>query len=780
MPSAQVARTAHVVFRNGLAATSLALIIALPAAAQPQAGAQPAATADFTIDDVLDVRNASVGAVSPDGGAVVVTYGALRDRIGIDNYRFGDPTYIAPSVAEIAIIDTRTGAARPLFPDKRQARAFEFSPDGTRLAFMLREGDAYRLAMWERDRGRVRTLTLPRDRMVDPGSSIAWTPDGAKLLVRLRSTQSHEAMRQRFEQEVKGPIVVQSSAQPFLSWEEIRRLGNRAILALYDVRSGDVTELTDEMMAVQPALVAGGTAVRYNEDVTKKTSYEVIFGTENRLVVRPLDGGEPRVLFDSIRGMNFVWSGDGRAYAYGKEGRIHFARLDGGEPRQIAGEPQRRDSSAAPADSAARAAERERRARERFTPVRLSETGDVLIASNRDGLWFIDTSDGSRELFHRTRPEGAAAPTAEDEASDTLPSWSVVAWSRDGDDVYLSYASRTAWERGLYRYERSTKQLRELVKDGRSYGGLTLSEDGSTVVLTITEGNRPGEVYVADADFTNVRRLTDSNPQLREKRLGKTELFNYLDVDGEKLYGVIYYPPDYDASRRYPTVFIVYETFFDDRFNSTVSLLNANGYVVVQPSVRLEQGYPGEAWVKGVTSAANELIRRGIADPARLGVHGTSYGGYATNLLITQTDRFAAAINISGKVDMISFYTDSPRLGVRNIHAPENSQDRIGATLWEQPHKYIAHSAIMFADRIDTPLLLMTGAQDHNVPERTTMEMYYALRRLGKTVEWVSYVNGGHGMPTSTVEEVVDYHRRILDWYDKYLKKSRPDGVAQN
>src|SRR5690606_9196233 len=163
---------------------------------------------------------------------------------------------------------------------------------------------------------------------------------------------------------------------------------------------------------------------------------------------------------------------DGRAYAYGKEGRIHFARLDGGEPRQIAGEPQRRDSSAAPADSAARAAERERRARERFTPVRLSETGDVLIASNRDGLWFIDTSDGSRELFHRTRPEGAAAPTAGDEASDALPSWSVVAWSRDGDDVYLSYASRTAWERGLYRYERSTKQLRELVKDGRSYGGL--------------------------------------------------------------------------------------------------------------------------------------------------------------------------------------------------------------------------------------------------------------------------------------------------------------------
>jgi dipeptidyl aminopeptidase/acylaminoacyl peptidase len=77
----------------------------------------------------------------------------------------------------------------------------------------------------------------------------------------------------------------------------------------------------------------------------------------------------------------------------------------------------------------------------------------------------------------------------------------------------------------------------------------------------------------------------------------------------------------------------------------------------------------------------------------------------------------------------------------------------------------------MAADRIETPLLLMTGREDHNVPERTTSEMFYALRRLGKRVEWVSYVNGGHGMPTATIEEAVDYHQRILDWYARYLKK---------
>jgi dipeptidyl aminopeptidase/acylaminoacyl peptidase len=266
--------------------------------------------------------------------------------------------------------------------------------------------------------------------------------------------------------------------------------------------------------------------------------------------------------------------------------------------------------------------------------------------------------------------------------------------------------------------------------------------------------------------------LTTANPRLSLENLARTELVSYLDVDGNRLYGVVYYPLDYEEGKRYPTVFNVYEDFFDDTYNGTINVLTAHGYVVVRPSVEFERGYPGEAWMKGVTAAANKLIEMGVADADRLGIHGTSYGGYAVNLLITQTDRFKAAINISGKVNMVSFYTDSPRLGIRNIHAPEKSQDRIGATLWEQPQKYIRHSAIMYADRIDTPLLLLTGDEDHNVPGRQAMEMYYALRRLGKDVTWVNYINGGHGMPRSTLEEVKDYHRRILDWYDKYLKES--------
>jgi dipeptidyl aminopeptidase/acylaminoacyl peptidase len=337
----------------------------------------------------------------------------------------------------------------------------------------------------------------------------------------------------------------------------------------------------------------------------------------------------------------------------------------------------------------------------------------------------------------------------------------------------MSLNSRTEWNRAVLRYDRQSKTTDTLARGARFFNGLRLSDDGSTAVLTIANGNHVADIYTGDASLTNLRRLVESNPQLATKPIATTELIKYRNADGKMENGVLFYPANYQKGTRYPTVFIIYEDFFDDTWDAVANLLSAHGYAVVKPSVTFEIGFPGEAWTKGVLAAANYLIDAGIADSSRLGVHGTSYGGFAVNLLVTQTRRFAAAINMSGKVDMISFYTDSPRLGARNINAAEASQDRIGATLWEQPQKYIANSAIFFADRITTPLLLLTGGQDHNVPELNEREMYYALRRLGKPVTWVSYTNSGHGTPGTNEAEFIDYHKRVLDWYAKYLKPEK-------
>jgi dipeptidyl aminopeptidase/acylaminoacyl peptidase len=741
--------------------TSVRLLIAAAVAVAPLPAQTPSPAAPapvtsavtFGVDEALDVVSYQIQDLSDDGRWLAATSGIRRDQIGVDyNRQFGDPTYVAPAALRLWVIDTRTGESRAVFPDKRNVRGISWSPDGSRLAMLLVGADGTQQPLlWDRATGRTTNIPVPAGRYVSEFSEPTWTRDGKSVLLSLRPGSWRREARAEFERIVTGPIIVQTSTDPFLAWDGLRLRANRRSVVAYDLDTRRVRDVLTEGKYTNFALTEDGRALTFTEDVTKKTDYDVIFGTETRLRALTVGGTDTaRVVVPSLRNMSLVWTRDGRRFAYAREGKLHVGTIDDTTRRQIAG-----DTARGPADTTK--AGRERAARERFTPVRWSARGDALIASNRDGLWIIDPATKGRELML---------------ATDTLPTSPRVAvfgWSDDGRYVYLTQFSRTAWDRAIVRYDRQAKRVEDIVRDGRLYGTPRVSRDGRVAVVSISEEGRPADLHAFALDTKDSRRLTNANPALAA-RVGRTELIHYLDADGHQKYGVVHYPVNYQRGTRYPTVFIIYEEQFDNSFDAVANMLNAAGYVVVKPSVDFDIGYPGEAWVKGVTSAANKLIEMGIADSARMGVHGTSYGGYATNLLITQTPRFKAAINISGKVDLISFYTDSPRLGVRNVHAAEKSQDRIGATLWEQPQKYVAHSAVFFADRIKTPLLLLTGEQDHNVPAGNTREMFYALRRLGKEVQWVSYSQGGHGVPMNSLRDFTDFHRRILAWYDEKLR----------
>ena len=770
----------RVIVPRALAVLLLALLAA-PSIAQeaivaksPQVREELAArSAMFTIEDALDMRSYSVADVTKDGRWIAATVSTRRDGLGTDYHRDSDPTYVRDTKSEVLLIDATSGAQRRIFPEKETVKSLVWAPDGARLAMLRLRGDFFEPVIWERASGKLTVVKAPAGRYVAENSDVRWMPDGSGLVFSLHTLEWRRAAAAQFARQTSGPIFVQSSADPFLAWDDIRRLAAIRSVASYDLRSAKVTELVPERRINTYTISRDGSIMTFTEDLTEKTVYDAGPGAGSKLWVKQLPAGEPRVLLPTTRSLNVVWAADGKKYAYARDGRVFVASVDDTAGKQVAGPAaaatgERRGGGATPDTSKAA---RDSVAKARFTPSRFSPAGDLLIVSNREGQWLLDLATGTKELM---LPQP-------DSTDLEAPRTSVIAWSEDGRRIYLGTASRTKWERGVLLYDRQTKQTRELIKDGRTYSGLRLLEDGKTALINIAEGNRPAEIYLADLELKSTRKLVDANPQLRAKQFGKTELLTYLDADGKKRYGVVYYPSGYVAGRAYPTVFNIYEEFFDDSFDASANILTANGYVVVKPSVGFDIGYPGEAWVKGVTAAANKLIEMGVADSARLGVHGTSYGGYATNLLITQTQRFKAAINVSGKVDLISFYTDSPRLGVRNITAAERSQDRIGATLWQQPQKYVQHSAVMFADRITTPLLILTGDQDQNVPARNSAEMYYALRRLGKEVVWVNYMNSGHGTPGTTVEDFTDYHMRILQWYDKYLKADRSKkGVADS
>ncbi len=723
------------------------LLICALAAASPSADT-------LGIRDLLDVRTVNVADLSADGEWVAVTIGVRRDGFGVDYTRDGDPTYLRGSPVELLVVNTRTLERRAVFKTRTLVRNAVWSPDGARLAMFVIDQDVQRLQVWDRATGKLITARIPAGQYIAELSELRWSGDGKSLAFAVRSDAWRARALRRFAELTKGPVVVLDGSDDFLEWDAMNRMNLERSIVSWSWETGAMRTLHSEGRIGNWVLARNDSALTVQEDITKKTDYDVIGGREYKLVARGIAGGEPRTLYPSLKNVNLQWAEDGTRYVATREGRVYLGSVADTMKRQLLG------SSAAPgADPDTSAAARARRGKERFSAVRWSPQGDAILASNSEGFWVVDLANGDKKLVATLPDSTSLAPRPQ-----------LAAWSNDGRYLYFSENARTRWDRAVTRYDRQTGQRSELLRGPRFYTGLRLSRDGRTAVFNSAEGNRPNDLYVAGADLASPRRLIESNPQLATKPVARTELLSYMDADGKTQYGVLHYPTDYVKGTTYPTVFIIYEDFFDDNWDGVANLLAAHGYAVVKPSVSFETGFPGEAWLKGVTAAANAVIQMGVADSSRLGVHGTSYGGYATNLLITQTNRFKAAINLSGKVDIISFYTDSPRLGVRNIHAAEKSQDRIGATLWQQPQKYVQHSAVMFADRIRTPLLLMTGGQDHNVPELNTREMYYALRRLGKPVVWASYVNSGHGTPSTTEAEFVDYHERILGWYDKYLK----------
>jgi dipeptidyl aminopeptidase/acylaminoacyl peptidase len=734
------------------------------------ARAVSAQTSAFTAEDMLNVASINVLDVTEDGRLVAAAVRRAIDNPTVDHRRYGDPTYLAPARVMLQIIDTRSGQLEAPFKELVNVRDVAWSRDGQQLAILLaREpagADAYpspELLLWHAAKKTLTPLTVQGPQTVALNSNVNWTPDGTGLIVALRSPDLDREARARFLALTEGPIVVHSSTEPFLEWDALQRNTRSRTIATINVRDGSVRTLLPQGKITSYQASRDGSFMTIMEDVTAKTDYDVIGGTENVLKYLDTRSGETRTIVPAkdLKGVQLRWSDDGRTFAYAKRGEVFVQSVDGSTARSLTPQPGKADASAEKLDKAdkAESGEAAKPDEESFTPVSFSRDGSKLLITSRKGWYVVTVAGARRELI---------VPMADDE--DKNPRLSAIAWSPDDTAIFATWAARSEWQRGIVRIDVASRAITPLVRDARLYGGVRLSRDGSTFVYTMSDGDRPAELHAADGRFAETRRLSDLNAWLAAKALPRSELIGYRDVDGKQLYGILRYPIGYVKGRTYPTVFEIYETFFDNGFNARAAYLTNHGYAVFHPSVNLVVGRPGEAWVKGVTSAANRLIDLGVADPERLGVHGTSYGGYATALLITQTDRFKAAINISGKVNMVSFYTDSPRLGVRNTHAPEKSQDRIGGTLWEYPERYLEHSAVLRADRIKTPLLNITGDQDPNVPASQSREMYYAMRRLGKEVEWVRYVNGGHRPPNSAAESI-DFEGRILAWYDKYLKE---------
>jgi dipeptidyl aminopeptidase/acylaminoacyl peptidase len=278
-------------------------------------------------------------------------------------------------------------------------------------------------------------------------------------------------------------------------------------------------------------------------------------------------------------------------------------------------------------------------------------------------------------------------------------------------------------------------------------------------------------------DLRQFRQLSHSYPQ-KDYNWMTSQLVHWNRLDGKKAEGILYKPENFDSTKKYPVIFYFYEKDADAMYDFIFPALNtgeldiplfvSNGYLVIDPNIYYTIPNPGSSVINSVVSAAKFLSTLSYVDPTRMGVQGISFGGYEVNYLITHSHLFAAAAEAAGPVDFISGYGSLNGRGESLAFQYELAQNRLGATLWQRPDLYIRNSPIFRADKITTPLLIMHNKEDEAVPFAQGVELFTALRRLGKPVWMLQYDGEGHGVERPVNQ--FDYSQRLAQFFDHFLK----------
>lgn len=272
---------------------------------------------------------------------------------------------------------------------------------------------------------------------------------------------------------------------------------------------------------------------------------------------------------------------------------------------------------------------------------------------------------------------------------------------------------------------------------------------------------------------------------------GQSRKLTYPGPEGDELTAWILLPPDHQDGQRHPTVVWFYPgqsqrdrapgaTRLNRPFAiAALQLLASRGYAVLFPSVPLGSDAPGRPnLAEFILPAVDEAVENGLTDGERLGAMGHSYGGYGVNHLISQTDRFQAAVSSAGASHLRSHFgtldargryghMDHPEALQLNVMGYfESGQGRMGAPPYRVPERYRKASPLTWVEEIDTPLLMIHGDQDF-VPIQQAEMMFTELLRQGKRARLVRYAGEDHTVKGGA--NVLDMWEQIFAWWEAFL-----------
>ncbi len=360
---------------------------------------------------------------------------------------------------------------------------------------------------------------------------------------------------------------------------------------------------------------------------------------------------------------------------------------------------------------------------------------------------------------------------------DFNPSVGSARWHAPDNMIYMVTTDEDF--RRAYRYDPRRNRM-ELVDLGHDFvSSLSLAENARMAIVSASQTNAPAKHYTLNLRNMRTTLLEDTEAEIyKHVEFGEIKNWDFNTSEGTTIKGRVYYPPDFDSENKYPVIVYYYAgttpvgRTFGGRY--PFNLWAGSGYIVyvLQPSGATGFGQDFSAahvnnW--GIT-VADEIIEgtqkfleaHPYTNAERVGCAGASYGGFMTMLLMTRTDIFAAAISHAG-ISSISSYWGEGYWGYG--YSSEASADSYP---WNNHDLYVGQSPLFHADKINTPLLLITGDSDTNVPPGESIQLYTALKILDRPVELIKIKGEDHHIVT--YGKRIKWHNILMAWWDKHLK----------
>jgi dipeptidyl aminopeptidase/acylaminoacyl peptidase len=328
-----------------------------------------------------------------------------------------------------------------------------------------------------------------------------------------------------------------------------------------------------------------------------------------------------------------------------------------------------------------------------------------------------------------------------------------------------------------HSYDHTTlyEHLPYSIGDGRLAGSFSLSKDGVIAAWSASSYSNAPEVYAGPLDGSALPQITHINDALKPS-WGKTESIRWTN-DGYDVQGWLFYPANYDPSKKYPMIVMVHggpSSAVIPRWPYAgfgAAPFSAMGYFVLEPNPRGSYG-EGEAFtqanrkdfgygdLRDILAGVDAVEKKLPVDDHRIGITGWSYGGFMTMFAVTQTQRFHAAVAGAGISDWLSYYG-------------ENSIDQwmtpfFGASVYDDPAVYAKSSAIDFIKQAHTPTLVVVGDRDGECPAPQSFEFWHALKAEGVPTQLVVYPNEGHGFSDPAHRR--DVIERAVGWFDSHMQ----------